>query len=430
MQHVQNIFKVVKGDFQHLPRIVVLTILSISIYYFSWGFAEPFFSVYLGGFSDQYTTIGFFKSMATFTGLLILIPLGDLLDRVDHSKLINKAKLGYAFVGLAYFLAGEFGSIPFLVVGLLANGALSSVIWGATAATIRRESPKRDAGLAFGLYITARQLAFAAGLVLALLLVLELPIHYIFIPLMIFPLLSIIPTRNLPARKAQPMKTAIRDIFVKDKLIGRFIREMKGFNMEMWFMYLLYFLVYIVPVIAMAFLPLYAYDKGYSLVSVGLLVLVMNIPFVFSFISAEIADHSERLRNIIFGAALSAVALGLLSVFHSTSTWLFVLAFFLMAGYSIILPSLSSVITVLTPKKYTGTGSAMIDIALFSAAVVQAPLVGFIIDKLGWDNMFLIAGLFLGAIAIFTVCLQLFFKRRNMLYHINHPKSKHDPYII
>ncbi|MFC1598333.1 MFS transporter [Patescibacteria group bacterium] len=430
MQRVKTIMRVFRGDVRQLPRVIIFTIASIAVYNFSWGFADPFFSIYLSEFSGHYVTIGFFNTLATLAGALVLIPVGNLLDRVRHDKIVNFAKVGYFFVALCYFIAGEFGSTTLLIVTLFFHGGFAAMVWAGTSATLRDYADKKDAGLTFGFYVTARQLAWVIGLGIALLLVLRMPIHYIFIPVMIFPVASILLSRGQPEKHHQPLGSALKDIIFKDKLVGRYIKEMKGFNREMWVTYVLFFFAYSIPLLSLTFLPLYAVAQGYSLVKIGLLVLVMNIPFIFSFISAEIADHSERLRNVIVGFGLSAIAIGLLSILHDDGLWLFALGFVFMAGYSVILPSISSVITILTPKQYTGTGSATLDMTIFISAIIFSPVIGFIVDTFDWGTTFLIAALFFGVLAAATFILKVYFIKQNRVFHLNHPDSKNDPYII
>lgn len=431
MSKVKTIFKVFRGDFRHLPKVAIFTILSISLYNFGWGVADPFFSLYLAQFSDQYTVIGFYRTLAVVAGVLVLIPLGDLLDRVSHSRLIDSAKCGYVVIGLCYFLAGEYLSVPLLVFALLLNGALMPVVWTGTAATLRDYSDKKDAALTFGFFLTARQLLWILGIAASLYIVWKYPIHYVFIPVIIFPVLSILLSRkHLPTKHHEPFLLALKDLVFEDKIIVRFFKEMRGFNSEMWSSYFLTFLSVTIGLIGMAFIPLYAQEIGFSLSKIGVLVLVMNIPFLLSFVAAEIADRSERLRNIIIGFAISSISLGCMSLWHTEEWAVWVFSFLMMAGYAIALPSIDSITTVLTPKKYTGTGSALNDLFTFLSVMIFSPVIGYLIDALNWQYLFYTWAVVIGGLMAYTAVLQYIFKKRNLLYHINHPDSKNDPYII
>lgn len=430
MQKILTVLHVLKGDFRRLPRVIIFTVASVSIYNFGWGFADPFLPIYFSQFASDYTVIGFFQTAMTAAAVIILIPLGDLLDRTNHQRLMIGAKIGYVIVCLAYFFAGQWQSLPLLLFALIINGFLWPFVWTSTAATIRDYSTQKDASLAFGFYLGARQIAWVAGLAIALIVVDAFPIHYIFLFTVTFVLCSIPFNRNQPDKHHQPVFQALREIIFTDKLVHRIWEDVKSFNLEMWLMYTLFFLTGVIPLISLTFIPLYAASIGFSVVKIGLLVLVMNIPFLLSFLAAELADHSERLRNILVGLGISAVALGLLSLWREADWHIFFFAFLLMAGYAIALPSISSIVTVLTPKKYVGTGSALVDIVLALSTVVFAPIVGQLIDRFSWTHALLYCALFIGVVVLCTALVQIYFKRINMLYHINHPKSKRDPYIL
>lgn len=426
-----TILKVFQGDIRRLPPVILFTVASVSIYQFGWGFADPFMSIYLDEFSASYAVIGLFITLSTVMGVVMLVPVGAMLDRVRHSTMIDAAKLCYIFLGLGYFAAAELRSIPLLVAILLVNGATSSIVWAGTAATIRDYSTKKNSALAFGFYVTANRILFMAGLAISIYIVWKFPIHYIFLPVAVFPAFSILISRMAPDDKhEQKVGPALRDVVVKDKVVGRVFKDFKEFNAETWWMYILYFLGYAIIPAGFTFLPLYADSLGLGVIQIGLLLLVMNLPFLLSFISAEIADRSERLRNVIIGFGVSALALVLLSIFHSNAVSLYILAFFVVAGFSIILPSISSVITILTPKKFMGTSSAMIDLMMFAAMIVFPPVIGELIDARGWETAFIVIGLYLGVLVLVTAMLQLFFKRQNLLNHINNPDTNNDPYIV
>ncbi len=426
----ETMLRIIKGDIRHLPAEIKMTIISISIYNLGWGFADPFFSVYLKLFSDSYAVIGFFVTLATITGALILIPLGDLLDRVRHSRLINSAKIIYFFIAVAYFAAGYFQSIPLLVSALLVNGAMGALVWSGTSATLRDFADKKDSAITFGLYTTARQFTWIMGLGIALLVVTKLPIYYIFIPVMILAPLSIIFSRGRKAKHHQLVRKAVKALVIEDKILGRFFREIQTFNKEMWVIFFFFFTAAAIPIFATYFIPLFAIANGFSLFQIGVLVVVMNLPYLFSFIAAEVADHSERLRNLIIGLGISAIAVAALSFWNTASWHLYLLGFFFMTGYAILIPSVSGIATMLIPKKYNGTGTAMIDLLIFSAVVLLAPLFGLLIDAIGWEQTFIVVSGVLGVLMVLAYIVQMVFRRQNLMYTINHPDTNHEPYIL
>jgi MFS family permease len=403
----------------------------MGVYNFGWGFADPFLSLYLKEFTDQYTVIGFLFSLMSVVMISMLFIVGPLLDRCRHQTLIDGAKVGYFFVGLLYFLAGEWSSLSLLVVAIILNGALVPLVWTGTLSTLEEYSNERDTTLAFGLYATTRQVLWGAGLAISLWVVWQFPLHYIFIPVMIFPLVSILVTRKIQEKNTQSFFSALRSVIVQDRILLRTIRELKLFGTELRWAFLLVPLCYVIYMLGMTYIPLYAQSNGYNHVETGFLILIMTIPFAFSFLTAEIADHSERFRNIVIGALVASVALFGVAVWGGNASWyLFGWAFLLMAGFAMIEPSLSAIISMLAPKRESGTSSEVIDLMTFGSVTLFSPLMGFLADGFGWERAFLAGSVFCLLLAILTFAIRLHFKKENLLYRLHNPHEKHNPFVL
>jgi len=431
MHRFSTFVNILRGDAKRLPRILVLTILSIGIYNFGWGFADPFFSLYVSQFTTQYTVIGFCSSLMSVLTIVLLFMVGPLLDRCRHQTLIDAAKVGYFFVGLFYFLAGQWHSLTMLLIAIILNGALIPMVWTSTLATLEKYTDEKDTTLTFGLYASVRQLMWGCGLAVSLLVVWKFPLHYIYIPVMIFPLLSILVTRHVKEEGVQPFFAALKAVVVEDRVLVRMIRELRLFATELRWAFVLTLFTYIVYMIGMTYVPLYAMAQGYTHVQTGLLLLVMGSPFFVSFLTAEMADHSERFRNIIVGLIVSSIALGGLAQWGQGTGWhLFACGFLLMAGFAIIEPSLSAIVTMLTPKKESGTSSAVMGCMVFLSVVVFSPVMGFLIDGYGWQKTFIVCALFCFCLALLTSAIRRQFKKKNLLYRLHHPHDAHNPYVL
>ncbi|OGY86882.1 MAG: hypothetical protein A2233_05535 [Candidatus Kerfeldbacteria bacterium RIFOXYA2_FULL_38_24] len=423
-------FKIVRSDIKSLPKPALLMIVAMSLYTFGWGFADPFFSLYLDTFASDYALVGLFQTILNVVAVVLLFPVGAILDRANHYPLLIGAKIGYVFVVLLYFCAGLFNSLPLLIIALILNGFLMPFVWAGTMATLQDYANQKNASLIFGLYTTSYNFLWIIGLAFSLVLVAHLPIYYIFLPIVIFLIASAWCHQGQQDKHAESLKTTLKDVVIKDKLFLRMLQEMKYFNIEMWLMYLFSFLMVTVSILTFTFLPLYATDKGFSIPQVGLLVLIITLPSIFSFVVVEIANRYERLRNIIFGALISAIAALMFFILKPTGIEIFLCGFLLSLGYAIALPSLNAVITVLTPKQYTGTGSALINIAWFASVMIFAPIIGFLLDRFGWHFTYAIMGVFYFLLTVMMMVIRFHFKKRNLLYHANHPHSSHHPYIL
>lgn len=435
MSKFHTFARIVKGDVHHLPPAIKTTVVAASLYTFGWGFADPFLALHLKSFSSHYATVGGFQTLSMCVGIVVLILLSGLLDRRHHYRIIQMARIGYAFVGLFYFLAGVFSSLPLLLVALVLHGASFPGIWTSTTAQLSTLAPRKEIGLTFGLYITLYSFTWMLGVLIASLFIDHVSVYMVFIPVSIFAMLSWLYTRNrkLHYQHMQPTQSLHADLHrevFQDKLFRRFFKDIKALNSEALLMYVLYFFCYPMISIGVTFLPLYAASKGFSFQQVGLLVFIVNAPFLLSFISAEISDRTERLRNIVIGLGISSAGFFGLFFWHDALWHLYLFAFLFMAGYAMIIPSLVSVITLLTPATYRGTSAALIDLMIFLSIMIFAPLIGFAVDLRGWSFLFATAGFVFASWMIITLITKRIFKRRNIQYHKKHPRVMYDQYIL
>ena len=432
----------VSTNFQHLRKSLTKEVLSIqkplrmiiasmAIYMFGWGFADPFLSVYLSTFADDYSTIGDYHSYGSIAALFVLFFIAELIERTRVDKMLNFIKCAYAFVGVSYFIAGITQSLTILIPTIIVHGILASSVWSTASALMREIAKPKEVNMTWGLYHAARNLAFVCGIAIALIFVSRLPIYYIFVPIIIFPPLSVLLTKKIDSGvEKEPFSVAIKDIVIKDKLIMRFFYDLREMKKEIWFMYIMQFFHYAIYSVMYTFLPLFAVSQGYGIMGIGLLVLVSHVPFLFSFVAAEMADSSERMMNIIFGFAISATGFFLLSFWNTTGFALAVGIFVIMSGVALLAPSIAGMVTMLAPRKASGTTSVMMSYMMFSSSAVISPIMGRLVDSYDWSQTFAILGSAFILITMMVVAIRWYFHRQNMIYHINHPTSKKQPYIL
>lgn len=434
-RHVSTNFEHLKKSFTKevfsIQKPLRMIIASMAVYMFGWGFADPFISVYLSTFADDYSTIGDYHSYGSIAALFVLFFIAELIERTRADKMLNTIKIAYAFVGLFYFIAGMTQSLQILIPTIIAHGILASSVWSTAGALMREIARPKEVNLTWGLYHASRNLAFVCGIAIALLIVSRLPIYYIFVPIIIFPPVSILFTKNIDSGvQKEPFASAVKDIIVKDKLIMRFLYDLKEMKKEIWFIYFMQFFHNAIYAVMYTFLPLFAVSLGYGIVGIGTLVLISHIPFLLSFVAAEIADSSERMMNIVIGFAISTTGFFLLSVWHSSGIALAVGLFVVMAGVALLAPSIAGMVTMLAPKKASGTSSVMMSYMMFGSSAVMSPVMGRLVDAYDWAQSFAILGSAFILVTMMVIAIRWYFHRQNMIYHINHPKSKKQPYIL
>ena len=133
-----NPFHCLKKDHRSIPLGIKLIVLVIFLRALGWGFVDPFYSIYLNQFHENYTIIGLFASLLSFSALLATIPLIRLADKVKEAIIIGDGEVLYFFVIIAYVLAGIFQSIPLLILGLVFNGVAQTFISVGSETYIRK----------------------------------------------------------------------------------------------------------------------------------------------------------------------------------------------------------------------------------------------------------------------------------------------------
>lgn len=429
MLRISGLAKIVRGDVHRIPRVVLFSITSISLYNFGLGFTEPFFSLYLSSFFDQLAIVGALNTLGTFAGILILLPLGALLDRVRHDKIMIIAKLGYVFAAVLFFVAGEVGAVSVLLVALILQGMLIPTVWTTASATLRDYSHKRDAAVMYGLFESATHLLWILGLGMALLIVWQFPLHYIFLPMMILPLLSIALNVHPDEHHHQSLRKGVQKVFTKDKVVKHFFRTASKWRSEVLMMLALVGVGALVPLIGITFVPLYAAEQGFSVDRVGVLVLIANLSFLLSFFSGEISDRAGYVNNIVVGFFVSAMALFSLA-FATTSMGIFASTFLFTAGYALFFPAIQAVITSLISKKHTGIASAAVHMCMLLSVAVASPIIGVLIDVLTWKTSFFIWATVFLFTSVVSLLVAHLLKKRKMLYDKTHQNDQYSPYLL
>ena len=118
--------KVFTKDYRSIPLGIKLIVFVIFMRALGWGFVDPFYSMYLSQFHENYTIIGLFASIMSISALIAIIPLIRLADKMKEATIIEDGEVLYFFVVLSYVLAGVFKSIPLLIMTLILAGIAQS----------------------------------------------------------------------------------------------------------------------------------------------------------------------------------------------------------------------------------------------------------------------------------------------------------------
>ncbi|MCW1930460.1 MAG: MFS transporter [Candidatus Kerfeldbacteria bacterium] len=426
--HTSQVFsRVVRAT----PTALLNVIIALGIYNFGWGFADPFFSQFLRTFSDHYTVIGLLAAVINAITIVMVIPVGGLLERISRRQVLDIGRLGYVCVGVLYVCAGAFHSLPLLVVALMCNGFFLPFVWTSVIATVESESTKENASMMYGFYTTMRQLLWALGLLCALCLLPYIPLYGLFIPVIIFPLISFWYSRKLPDPQERASAARIASILLSPWMLLRsFYRDALQFPRELWIAYTIHFFVHMIYTATIIFLPLYVVSQGHPMFLAGVLAFILTIPFIMSMLSSGLPQAAEHWRMAAVGVAIFTVGFFGLSFFHTSFQAIAFWGLCVMCGYACVIPALGGIITATTPRPVIGTSSAMVDITEFGAALVAAPTIGFVIDTFSWQNFFFSITVYCGMLTLAVIAIRRAFRLADIRFMHRHPHMNKRPYVL
>lgn len=417
---------------RNMSPVLINTIFAFGIYNFGWGFADPFFAQFLHTFSGHYAIIGVLASVLNGVSLLMLIPVGVALESVSHRFMMNFGRLGYILVASSYICAGALHSLPLLIFALACNGFFLPFVWTSALAILESHTTRKNSALTFGLYTSVRQLMWAVGLACALMFIPLIPLYAIFVPVLVCALLSVWYSHHSSLEPgAEHQLRLLCSVFMHPRvLLKHFVGDAKTLSIELWVAYMASFLSYAVYLFVLVFLPLYVVYRGYSLPLAGILVFVLNLPFIVSMLSSGLALSSERWRMVGLGWTMMAIGMCGISLAHAQFWMIAFWGFVIMCGYACIEPAIGGMISVLTPRKSVGTSSALLDISQFAAAFLAVPLIGVAIDVLSWQNVFFIVTIYTAFMCIVVVVLRRVLRLADQRFTFEHPHARKHPYVL
>lgn len=413
------------------PAAVFNAIISLGIYAFGWGFADPFFGQFLNTFSAQYGVIGLLMALINGMTIIMVVPVGALLERVSRRQVFDIGRMGYVGVGVLYVVAGYTHSFLVLILALICNGLFLPFVWTSIVAILEAESTEKTASAHYGMYTAARQLFWAVGLLCALVILPYISLTALFIPVMIFPLVSMWYSHRIPDPQPRASVRAMLDIILSPRVMVRnLLSDLRQCSRELWVAYITHFSLHVLYTAVFVFLPLFIVSQGYSLMYAGFLVCILSIPFIFSVISSGLPQATEHWRMVVLGAALSTTGFFSLYLFHDAFHSVALGGLVVMIGYACVVPAIGGIITALTPKQIVGTSSALIDVSEFGSALVAAPVIGYLIDTYSWQQYFFIMTVYLCIVVCVVVLIRHVLRIADVRYMNSHPHIHKHRYVL
>lgn len=397
-------FRTIISDSRRIPIGVKLVVLVIFLRMFGWGFVDPFFSMFVDMFSNNYTAIGGFISIISLSSLITIIPLMRLVDRVKDSRIIEDGEIIYFLAILSYVGAGYLQSVTLLVIAFILTGVANPLVVVGAEAYIRKHSKGGDAR-SFGFYTTLSYLGWILGMVIASFTI----DYYSFNTMFLFVLPSIIFSFFiLPKVRENGGKSILRGLkkyFHHRQDFTAIYDDCRSLNHKMFFFLILALFDGLISMFTFIFIPLFALTIELELSEIALLMAVMYFPYIFSFFFSEATDRLKKMNVIAIGLFIGALSFILLS-FIVDQIWVLVLASMISLSIAIIRPAYNGMITHVTPRRMLGEITGLNNLAVRIGYIIGPILAGFISDIYGIQVTFFLVAIIAFALGAVTLLLR------------------------
>jgi MFS family permease len=339
-------------DYKDIPLGVKLLVLVIALRALGWGFADPFFSLYLNQFTPDFALIGTLSSIMAFTALITIIPLMRITDKIQERVLIQDGEVLYLLVVFGYVLSGYFLSLPLLIFTLAVNGVAQTFVVVGTEAYIRKADGCEKSG-PFGFYVAMDYLGWIIGMLIAAFTVAYYGLNTMFLFILPSIFLSFLILPRIHEEGLKSFVTGIRSYFHTRQDFMDLFSDFKALNPKTAFFLVLAFFDGVIRMFAYIFIPLFAVSLKLDLKAIAILSVVMYLPFIFSYFFSELSDTFNKMRIIAIGLFIGSLSFVLLH-FVVSQWWVIFFAALISLSMAIIRPAYNGALTRLTPRSKLG----------------------------------------------------------------------------
>lgn len=400
-----NAFRYITKDIQSIPIAIKLVVLVMFLRTFGWGFVDPFFSIFIETFGENYTAVGIMVSIIGLISFITAIPLLRLADKVKSTRLMEDGEIFYFFAVIFYMAAGFMQSLPLLIMALIFNGiALPLVVVGAET-FIRKHNGRSGSAKAFGFYIALNYLGWILGMIIASFLVSYYNFNTMFLFILPSIFMSFFILRRIQESGFKSFLFGLKNYFHKKQDFLDMIHDVKNLDRRFFFLLMLAFFDGFIIIFSYVFIPLFAITLGLSFSKVALLMAFMYLPFIFSFFFAEVADRIRKMKIIAFGLFIGAISFVLLA-FIVHQIWVVILVSMTTLSLSIIRPAYNGMMTQIAPTKMFGQVSGLNNMFSRMGQIVGPIFSGVIADLFSIQIAFFIIAVISFGLCIITILLK------------------------
>jgi len=359
---------------------VKLIVFVLFLRAFGWGFVDPFYSIFVDGFTENYTGVGTLIAVMNLTSLLVMLPLMRLAGKMKDTVIMRDAEVLYVISILFYLLAAYTGMLAVLFVAFILNGiAFPFIIVGAET-YIRKHSRPETQTKSFAFYTALNYLGWIMGMLIGAFTVQYYGLKLMFLFILPSVIAGFVVLKHIRERGLRSMFWGFKKYFHNGHDFNMIVENIKCLNPKTFFFLILSFFDGIIVMFSFIFIPLFALSINLNLREIALLMAVMYLPFIFSFIISEATDRLKRMDVIATGLLIGGVSFLLLS-FIIDQLWIVALAAMTSLSLAITRPSNNGMISHLTPRRLMGEVTGLNNLAIRLGYVVGPVLSGIIADK-------------------------------------------------
>jgi MFS family permease len=387
-----------------------LLLVSISALLYIIGYGGVWFVLPLiaQDITKDLTLVGVLVAIPYIVSLLLDIPVGGLADNLGRKKLLRIGLLFMAILGLAF---NTISSLYAFIIFMVLFGIANQTIFISARAYVMDISPKGKTSEFFGIFDAMASVGTIIGPIIAGMLVADnLPAGISSVGIFYFVMCMATLSLVLLLKEAityNGLRSSVRDLLQKDKLILRELTEFKELRNGGAIILIMTFVLVVTDGLIWTMEPLY-FTLGFQPEMLGLLMAMFVVPFVlFSVPAGFIADKIGKTRTMFIGLLLAGSFMITFGVTREP-TLLFSSAFLATTGLAFVRPAVDGLLTDLAEKKHKGGIVGVWDVSEDLGYIV-GPILGGIVASIYKDIGF--AFIVMGGILLLMTPLVLWTSR-------------------
>ncbi|MBU0578213.1 MFS transporter [Patescibacteria group bacterium] len=391
-------------DVRRIPLGVKLVVFVIVLRTIGWGFVDPYYSIFIENFSQNYTVVGLFMAILNMVSLFMLIPLMRLTDRVKDARIMEDGEILYFAAMLLYVFAGMTQNVIFLIIALFVNGIAHPLLIVGAESYIRKHSHGGSAR-SFGFYTALGHFGWIFGMFMAAFLIPYYTFNTMFLFVLPGILISFFILPKIRERGITSLIRGFKKYFHRTQDFKDILYDLKGIDKKMIFFLILALFDGMIMMFTYVFIPLFALVINLSLSKIALLMAVMYLPFIFSFFFSEVSDRLSKMNVIAVGLFIGAVSFVLLT-FIVHQLWVVVLASMTSLSLAIIRPAYNGMITHLSPRRMLGEITGLNNLFVRIGYIIGPIFSGIIADLYSIQVAFFLVAIVAFGLGAITLLLK------------------------